>query len=113
VRHAGSEHMLAFRDLMVGEGLATAGPRAYRIRTSWSSVTAESANLSSDGSGALHLPRWNGCSENVLAGQPLEQRVGWIDIRAEADVDPTPRELRLFVLCESQRADYRLVGWRY
>ena len=53
--------------------LATAGPRTYRIRTSWSSMTTESANLSSDGSGTLHLPRWNGCSENELAGVPLLQ----------------------------------------
>src|SRR6267378_613684 len=57
VGHVGSEQMLAFRDLMVGAGLAAAGPHAYRIRASWSSMTTESANLSSDGSGTLHLPR--------------------------------------------------------
>ncbi len=113
VGHAGSENVLAFRDLMVGEGLATAGPRAYRIRASWSGVTTEHATLSSDGRGTLHLPRWNACSENILAGLPIEQQVGWIDIRADADVEREPRAFRLYMLCESGRADYRLVGWRY
>jgi len=110
---AGGERTLTFRDLMVGAGLATAGPRAYHIRASWSVVTTESANLSSDGRGAIHLPRWKACSDRVLAGLPIAQRVGWIDIRVATDVEQQSRALRLFVLCESERAEYRLAGWRY
>lgn len=112
LRHAGSENVLAFRDLMVGEGLATAGPRAYHMSASWSVVTTDSASLSDAGSGTLHLPPWKACSESALAGRPIEQRVAWIDIRAEPELDVKPRALRLFVLCESGR-EYRLVGWRY
>jgi len=112
LRHAGSENVLAFRDLMVAEGLATAGPRAYHLSASWSVVTTESANLSSDGSGAIHLPHWKACSDRALAGLPIEQRVAWIDIRVAPDTEQQPRALRLFVLCESGR-EYRLVGWRY
>ncbi len=108
---AGQEQTLEFRDLMVGEGLAAAGPRSYHIRASWSVVRTASASLSSVGSGSIHLPPWRACSENLLAGLPNEQRVGWIDIRA-ADLEVKPRALRLFVLCESGR-EYRLVGWRY
>ena len=112
IGRAGQEQTLEFRDLMVGEGLAAAGPRSYSIRASWSVVTTASASLSSVGSGTIHLPPWRACAENLLAGLPTEQRVGWIDIRAVADLDVKPRALRLFVLCESGR-EYRLVGWRY
>jgi len=112
IGRAGQEQTLEFRDLMVGEGLAAAGPRSYRIRASWSVVTTASANLSSVGSGSIHLPPWRACAENLLAGLPNEQRVAWIDIRAVADLEVNPRALRLFVLCESGR-EYRLVGWRY
>ena len=112
IGHAGLEPTLAFRDLMVAEGVAAAGPRAYRIRASWSVSATERTTLSSSGGGTLALPVWTACSENVLAGRPIEQRVGWIDIRGVADLDVKPRALRLFVLCESGR-EYRLVGWRY
>jgi hypothetical protein len=112
IGHAGLEPTLAFRDLIVAEGVAAAGPRAYRIRASWSVSATERTTLSSSGGGTLALPVWTACSENVLAGRPIEQRVGWIDIRGVADLDVKPRALRLFVLCESGR-EYRLVGWRY
>lgn len=111
---AGEARTLQFRDLMVGEGLATAGPRSYHIRASWpGDVAPQSANLSTDGSGTIHLPSWNRCSQGALATQSLEQRVGWIEIRAVSAAEPAPRAFRLFVLCESGVAGYRLVGWRY
>jgi len=111
---AAEARTLQFRDLMVREGLATAGPRTYHIRASWrGEVTPQSAHLSTDGSGTLHLPAWDRCSQGALATLPLEQRIGWIEIRAESAVDPTPRAVRLFVLCKSGVAGYRLVGWRY
>ncbi len=112
IGRAGQEQTLEFRDLMVGEGLAAAGSRSYRIRASWSVVTTASASLSNVGSGTIHLPPWRACAENLLAGLPTEQRVAWIDIRAVADLEVKPRALRLFVFCESGR-EYRLVGWRY
>jgi hypothetical protein len=110
---AAYERTLRFRDLMAGEGLVTPGLRTYRIRVSWSGVTTTNANLSTDGNGTLQLPRWDACTENVLARLPIERRVGWIDIRAVPDDESQSRAVRLFVLCESERAAYRLVGWRY
>jgi hypothetical protein len=110
---AGEERTLQFSDLLVAEGLVTVDRRAYRIRTSWSGVTTASANLSTNGSGTLQLPLWNECSQSLLAGLSRERRVGWVDIGAEADGESKPRALRLFVLCETGRAGYRLVGWRY
>jgi hypothetical protein len=110
----GPARTLRFRDLEVGEGLATAGPRLYHMRTSWPGDAARhSADLSADGRGTLDLPTWDQCERGALASLPLEHRVGWIEIRAVSTVEPKPRALRLFVLCESERAEYRLVGWRY
>ncbi|HEY3221639.1 MAG TPA: hypothetical protein VGJ80_12975 [Gemmatimonadales bacterium] len=113
ISHTEQNPMLEFRDLMVGEGLAAATGRTYDMRASWLSGTTERAHLASDGRGTLRLPRWNGCSERLFAGLSVENRVGWIDIRAESETRLRPRALRLFVLCESKRAEYRLVGWRY
>jgi len=114
ISRAGEASTLQFRDLMVGEGLAGAGPHTYHIRASWlGEVAPQRTDLSTDGSGTLHLPTWDLCSQGALAGGSLEQRVGWIDVRAVPAAEPTPRAVRLFVLCESGVARYRLVGWRY
>lgn len=110
---SGQTATLQFRDLSAGEGLTTAGPPVYQVRTSWRSVTTERANLSADGRGALPLPVWGECSQGLLTGRPLEQRVGWIDIRVASHGEPEPRALRTFVLCEAEPARYRVVGWRY
>jgi hypothetical protein len=112
LRRASQATALDFRDLEVTSGLNSDGPRTYHIRASWSGVTSDTTALSSAGRGTLHLPAWNACSHQANA-QRIEKQIGWIDVRADTASTPNRRALRLFVLCNAQRAEYRLVGWRY